>query len=139
MTASDTLLITNKDVQTDLVDYTKTLSAVVALLPSSAEVRELEWQGTDFQYPNVRVSVDLFPSINGCAPYRAEIKFDCFAEDKFSDNAQAIAGAIQKAYHRVPFSINGRIYSSSIVTQVTKAQRSIYAWVSSVSITALVN
>lgn len=139
MTPPDTLLITNDDIQAAIVDYTKTLTSVVNLLTTSNEIRELNWQGDDFVYPNVRVSVDLTPSINGCAPYRAQIFFDCFSEDKSSHEAQTIAGAIQKAYHRVVFSQNNLKFSSVIVRNIRRAQRSIYAWQSTVEVEVLVN
>lgn len=98
------------------------------------EVRESEWQGTDFIYPNIRVGLDFIPSINGCGPDAADVYLDIFAEDKSSKLASSIASTLYGLYHKKPFTRNGIRFSVVVVRKITKPERSIYAWMSRVHI-----
>lgn len=126
---------TGNDVQASCVGYTKTKTSITTLVPT-AEIRELEWQGTTFSYPNVRVSVDFYPAVNGCQD-RADVVFDIFSEEKSSNQASAIAGAIYSAYHRKPFTFLGVNFFMVIVQKVDKPTRTIYGWQSKVTVSVL--
>ena len=55
-------MIDNDDIQAGLVAYLKAqTTTIVALLDSSGEIKEDQWQGTTFLYPAVRV--DLGPQL----------------------------------------------------------------------------
>ena len=128
---------TGKDVQEAIISYSKSQSSLTSLLPTgTVEIRELEWQGEQFQYPNVRVSVDFYPPVNGCQP-SAEIYFDIFSEKKSSMEASTIAGVIQNIYHRKPFTLGNVKFFSMIVTEVSSPNRGIYAWQSRVKVRSL--
>lgn len=127
---------TGKDVQEAIISYSKAQSSLTSLLPTgTVEIRELEWQGEQFQYPNVRISVDFFPALNGCQP-SAEIYFDVFSEKPSSYEASNIAGVIQNIYHRKPFTTNGLKFFVVIVQEVSSPKRSIFAWQSRVKVRA---
>lgn len=101
---------------------------VTALLGSSREVREVEWQGADFSYPNIRVTLDYFPSIERCGPDDADIYLEIFDEQKSSKKANHIASVIQEEYHGKPFTRNGVRFSTVIVRVIEHPDRDIYAW-----------
>lgn len=98
------------------------------------EIREIEWQGTDFVYPNIRVGLDFMPSINGCGPDDADVYIQVYAEDKSSKLCSTIASQIFSMYHKKPFINNGIQFSTVVVRKVSKPTRSIYAWMSEVHI-----
>lgn len=101
---------------------------VTPLLGSSKEVREVEWQGVDFSYPNIRVTLDYFPSIERCGPDDADIYLEIFDEQKSSKKATHIAAIIQQEYHGKPFTRNGIRFSTVIVRAIERPDRDIYGW-----------
>lgn len=129
---------TGNDVQAAVVAYSKSKTQLTSLLPDANQIKELEYQGTTFTYPGVRVSVDFYPARNGCQD-RANVFFDVFSEEKSSDQASTIAGVIQSLYHRKPFSASGVNAFSSIVTKVAKPQRDIFGWKSQVELSIIIS
>lgn len=129
------MTVTMEDVQKDWIASLKSKTAITSLLANGAEeVRECEYQSDKFDYPNVRVGVDFTPSIEGCGPDDAEVYIEVFSDEKSSKKAQHIAGLIQTTYHKVPFSLNGRRYSTVVVRKHLSPDRSIMAWVVKVPI-----
>lgn len=136
---------TSDVLQAGMIAHIKSQTSVVALLTAGGtgaqEVRECEWQSTDFKYPNIRVSVDLFPTINGCGPDKANFLIETFSEQKSSLEAETIASTMAKLFHKHPFSVTVTMPNQSpttlkfpivVVTEVMKAERSIYGWLSKV-------
>lgn len=125
-----------ESVQADWIASLKSKPQITSLLVKGGaeEIRECEYQSTQFEYPNIRVGVDYMPSIEGCGPDDADVYIEIFSEEKSSKQASHIAGVIQNLYHKIPFSINGRRYSTVVVRKIIKQDRSIYAWVVKVPI-----
>jgi len=107
---------------------------ITSLLCAPNEIREVEWQGTDFCYANIRVAITFRPSINRCGPDDADIELEIFSEEKSSKQATHIASVIVGLYHGHTFEMNGIKFSTVIVREVTKPERSIYAWMVKVKI-----
>lgn len=128
---------TGSNVQAAWVAHLRNQPTLVALLPSAANIKELQWQGDEWTYPAVRVSVDFYPSINGCIP-RASVFISVFSEEKTSKQASTIAGTIQRLIHRKPFTSVGVTSFMVIVQEVTHPDRSIFAWQSSLKINSLI-
>lgn len=99
-----------------------------------AEIRETEYQSTEFTYPSIRVSLDFKPSIEGCGPEDADVYLEVFSEEKSSKQATTIGSTIYELYHKIPFTSNGIRFSTVIVREVSKPDRSIYAWLSKIHI-----
>jgi len=118
-------------VQADWIASLKSKPTVTSLLVGSGaeEIRECEYQGDKFIYPNIRVGCDYKPSINGCGPDDADVYIEVFSEQKSSKEAAHIASTIVPLYHKRAFRINGRKYSTVVVTKLDKPNRSIWAWV----------
>lgn len=131
-------MTTGNDVQAVFLADLKAKATVTSLLASAGSIKENQWQGTDFVYPAVRLSVDFFPAINRCL-HRAEIIVSVFSEEKSSDQASSIAAAIQNAYHGIPFKRNGIQFPTIIVSRVDAPDRSIYAWESRVHLNVQVS
>lgn len=107
---------------------------ITSLLGTPREVREIEWQGTDFDFPAVRVGLDFFPAIERCGPDDAEVHISVFSDEKSSKKASHIASLIYQTYHGKPFTQSGVRFSTVIVRKVEKQDRSIYAWQKDITI-----
>lgn len=128
---------TGNDIQASWIAHLKSKPTLIALLANSGQIKELQWQGEEFVYPAIRVSVDFFPSVNGCIP-RANIFIDVFSEEKTSKQASNVAGVIQNLVHRKPFTSVGVTSFMVIVQEVTHPERSIFAWQSSIKVNTLI-
>lgn len=123
------MTVTAENVQADWIASLKSKSQITALLHNGAEeVRGCEYQSTQFFYNNIRVGVDFMPSLEGCGPDDADVYLEVFSDEKSPKEAAHIASLIQTTYHKIPFSINGRRYSTVVVRKIIKPDRSIYAW-----------
>jgi hypothetical protein len=127
------------EVKSAMISYLKSQSTVTTLISGSAEIREASWQGTEFKFPAIRVAVDLFPSINGCGPDKADFLLESFVAEKSSLDADTISSAMYKLFHKKPFISNGLKFSVVVVTKITKAQPSVYGWKSQLFLTTQVN
>lgn len=101
---------------------------------SSEEVREVEYQSTDWIYPCIRVAVEFLPSRIYCGPDGAEIEIQVYSEQKSSKQAAKIASQIFEQYHGHPFTLGTTRFSAVVVRKVSKPERSIYAWMTTVHI-----
>ena len=90
------------DVKRFLISRMKSDTAIVAALPIARkdDIREIEWQGTDFGYPNIRVHVESFerhtPGVE-CKLFDVAANILVFAEDASSLKADTIASVIWDA------------------------------------------
>lgn len=89
------MLQSTQDIQAGLIQYLKGQSSVTSLLPTGTqvEIREAEWKGTDFLYPNVRVAVESNPDLS-CEYSICNVTFEVQSEQKSSMEAMTIASAI---------------------------------------------
>lgn len=125
--------MTGNDVQALFLANMKTRTAITSLLASNSQIKESQWQGPEFVYPAVRISVTFLPAVNRCLDM-AEIDVVVFSAQKSSDEASTIAGAIQTEYHGKPFKQSGTQFPVAIVEKVNAPVRSIYAWESAIKI-----
>lgn len=100
------------------------------------EVREEQYQATDWTYPCIRVCVDFKPSINRCGVDDAYLDIICYSAEKSSKQSVHLASLIQTLYHGKNFSQDGHMFSTVIVLDVSKPMRSIWAWETTVKIHA---
>lgn len=138
---------TSDEVRAAGLAYFKSQTSITSLLASSGSIKEAQWQGTDFVYPAIRLSVDFMPSINRCGPDKAEWTIETFSEEKASMQAETISAALARLLHGHPFSIQIQLpnqpvttvkFPVVIVTSVEKAERSIYGWRSQVNLSTQV-
>lgn len=125
--------------QSAWIAYLKSKVQLVALLDSSLQIKEQQWQGDEFKYPAIRVAVDYFPSVNGCGTDDIDVMIDVFSEEKSSKQAAHIAAVLQSILHKHPFSQNGVKFPMVNVQKIHKPFRDIFAWKVSVPIKGLAN
>ena len=125
--------------QSAWIAYLKSKPQLTSLLSSSLQVKETQWQGDEYTYPAVRVSIDYFPSVNGCGPDDIDVFIDVFSEQKSSKEAAHISAVLQSLLQKHPFTQNNVKFPMVWVKEVKKPIRDIYAWKSQVVIKGLAN
>jgi hypothetical protein len=90
------MTITLQDIQAALIAKLKAATSVTFLITDGAkEIRELEWVGSVFTYPNVRVRVESFSRIDAdCDKFNVTASVYVFGENASSKTCNTIASAI---------------------------------------------
>lgn len=133
-------MLRNDQIQAALVAYLKGRTNITTEVTHEIdgedviEIREDQWQGEDFSYPNVRVR--LLPSepimAENCNLMRFGVAFQVFSQTESSLEADRIAGIIGNELHERQFSSNDIAFSLR-VSSLTPALRSdLYSWRSEV-------
>jgi hypothetical protein len=133
------MMVDTETLQASWIAYLKSQPSLVALLDSSLEIKEYEYQADHFKYPGVRVSVDHFPSVISCNPDNIDVFIDVFSEEKSSKQAAHIAAVLTSILQKHVFTQNGIKYSMVWVKEVKRPVRDIYAWKSCLLIKGLAN
>lgn len=128
-------------VQSAWISYLKSLPQVTALLINGGadEIRETQWQGDVFRYPNIRVQVDYMPSILNCGPDDIDVFIEIFSEQKSSKEVAHIAAVLTGLLRRVQFSQNGLKFPMVEIEKIEHPVRDELAWKSVIKIKGLVN
>lgn len=95
-------MIPNDEVQAAIISKLKAGSTITSALPSSAEIKEAQYQGTDFLYPGVRVKVGT-QTQNRASPFCGfgylSFTVRVFSEQKSSQQADDIMGRVNTYLH----------------------------------------
>lgn len=89
-------MIGNNSIQAAIISKLKAdvaLTAWLTLAGSSDEIREAQWQGTDFELPAVRVNVGInAPFEDSCYPENCDVAFivSCFSEEGSSSQVDQL-------------------------------------------------
>lgn len=91
-------MLPNNEIQADIVAKLKASTLVTALV-TAAEVREIQWKGTSFVYPNIRVALGKQVPVDNLTCPIVKMPFDvvCFSENASSKEADKIAYAVMVA------------------------------------------
>lgn len=88
----------NDLIQSAIVAYLKSQATILAELPDDDEIREEQWQGSTFTYPNIRVRlISNIPLENNCDGSTVVMSILAFSEEASSHEADRIAGIINTA------------------------------------------
>jgi len=131
--------VDNETAQSSWIAYLKSKPQLTALLSSSLQVKETQYQGDQFDYPAVRVAIDYYPSVNGCGPDDIDVFIDVFSAEKSSKEAAHISAVLLSILQKHPFTQNGIKYPMVWVKEIKKPVRDIFAWKSCLVIKGLVN
>jgi len=118
-------VLRNDQIQAAIISYLKNNSDITGELPAGAtEIREDQWQGDEFTYPNIRVRlINNDPDMKQCDLH--SVLFSClvFSESTSSQQADTIAGIIGITLHERSFMSNNIAFSAT-VTDLVPAIRS---------------
>lgn len=94
----------NADVQAALVAYLKSKTVLVSELSTTEDIKEDQWQGTEFIYPAVRVRIiSSIPKEVNCDWWEITLGIQVFSEQASSEEADEIAGIINTVLHNKGF------------------------------------
>lgn len=128
----------NDQIQETIVAKLKASSAVIAEVPA-VEIREDQWQGTEFTYPNIRVKmISNKPENVTCDRADVTLSIQVHSEDASSYPADRIAGIIANVLHRSPFSSSGLTFSLRITNLVPAIRSDTRTWRSEVVMAGIV-
>lgn len=132
-----TSFIRDDQIQAGLVSYLKSKTTITSLLDSANEIREDQWQGTEFLYPNVRVRL-----MNNRPYQECFHSFDCgiqvFSEEASSREADQISGIIAGEFHIKGFTSNSLAFLVSVTNVVPAVRSDTRTWRSEVLLRGIV-
>lgn len=93
-------MISDYQLQADLIAKLKTITSVVALLPDGVNgIKELQWQGDTFQYPAIRLDIEdggyEFDEQERCNLYFVEFSVYVFSQERSSKQCSQIKGLLE--------------------------------------------
>lgn len=95
------MTVTLTDVQAALISKLKTTPSITSLLPDPKEVREIEWVGSVFTYPNIRVRGAEFERKNpDCDIFIVKMNIFIFGENASSKTCNLIANEVYNLLDR---------------------------------------
>ena len=115
-------LIDNYQLRTALVSMCKDIAVIPATLTDTDEIRELDWMGEKFSYPNIRITCSI-TALGQCAPYDAQATISYFSEQKSSKQAIQSQGIIAKSLHNVNKTYNSVKMTNIQVTSLPDAEQ----------------
>lgn len=95
-------MISDELLQADLITKLKGITSVTSLLPDGVGgIKELQWQGDNFQYPCVRLDIEdagyEFDDQERCNLNFVEFSVYIFSEERSSKQCSQIKGLLEKA------------------------------------------
>ena len=125
-------LPSNNEVQAAIVARLKAQTTVTAEVVAT-EIREDQWQGTDFSYPNIRVKMlHNRPQEDNCNKTLIDVSVQTFSEDASSLPTDRIAGIISNVLHTVQFSSGSLHITLRVVDLVPSTRSNARTWMSEV-------
>jgi hypothetical protein len=135
-------MITNTQQREAWVQYLKSQASITGLLTDPLEIREADWKGEIFSYPNIRVqAVDVRPHINpNCAQSYGTVIISVFSEEKSSKQADQIAGAIANYIHGNTFTASGvKFWMVSVSDLIAAIAESDVVWKAEIHVSTLMS
>jgi len=127
-------MISDELIQADLLTKLKTISSVTSLLPSGTySIKELQWQGESFSYPNVRLDLEdnsyYFDEQEKCALQQIEFTIYVFSEERSSKQCSTIKGLLENALTGLGFSgTNSKFSRLRLLDNVTAFREDERTW-----------
>lgn len=130
--------VSNEEIRAALIARIKATPAVTAHLPSADEVREVEYQGTTFSYPNVRVRLIDNRRFANCY-HEVTLGVQVHSEKDSSKEAETISGIIGETLNDVAFSSNNLTFILRITNLVPAMRVDERTWRSEALFTGVVS
>ena len=130
----------NDLVQTALIARLKANASIITAVTAD-EVREDQWQGTDFVYPNIRVHIISNVPDRGadCNKATVDVSFLVFTEDDTSRHADRIAGIINTVLHDVNFLQSGLRFTLHTTNLVPAIRSDTRTWMAEAKMSGTVS
>jgi hypothetical protein len=122
-----------------MIAFLKGKATITAYVPA-VEIREAEWQGTTFTYPNIRVRIlrNVPLGRTGCMQ-EVDIGIQVFSEKDSSLQADEIAGIIANELNDKQFTSNSIAFATIVTNNLEAIRVSTTTWRSEVLLNATIN
>ena len=120
----------NDLIQGALIDYLKTKANVTDLLPDAAstEIRENQWQGREFDYPNIRLRLISNIPRDDCNKTDITLSWEVRSEEASSAEADKMCGKIHVELFNKSFTQNDLHFSLWTTNQVPAIREDTRTW-----------
>lgn len=132
-------LIRVDEVRASIIMAILSNATIMAELDDVTEVRELNWKGTEFSYPNIRVEIQRVPPDpnRNCGQSFIGSIF-AFSENSSSTQADRIAGIIADEYDDKSLSSNGIFFTNFSVVPVGAIAQDERTWRGEVQVESMI-
>lgn len=113
-------------------------ATILALLIDADEVREFNWKGQEFTYPNIRVRINSITPFHDCYQ-RLDASIMFFSETASSEECETAIGVIANEYHEESFTQNGIRFSEIGVDPIPAISENVRTWRGEVQLNCLIN
>ena len=132
-------LIRADEVRAALIIAVLNNANIIAELDDVAEVRQFNWKGTEFSYPNIRVEiVRVPPDPNRNCGQSFNGSIYVYSEESSSTQADTIAGIIANEYDDKNLSSNGIFFTNIRAIPIGAIAQSERIWRSEIQLESLV-
>jgi len=131
-------LIRADQVREAIIDVLEANATIMALLSDANEVREANWGGMEFTYPNYRVRINSITPFEGCYQ-NLDASVYCFSEEKSSQEAEEMAGTVSNELHEDSFTQDSIRFSHIVVDVIPAIRENSLVWRSECQIRSLIN
>jgi hypothetical protein len=131
--------IDNEVFKSTMIAELKSRPAITNLFSSPLAIREVQWQGDEFGYPNVRLRVISNEPIGTTGCYHTvQVGVQVYSEEKSSKEVEHISGIIAKDLHENNCFTQGGITLILRLTNIVPALRvDERTWMSEILLTAI--
>ena len=130
----------NDEIKQGIIAKLKASSSVTAELGAATDIKESQWQGTEFDYPAIRVRINSNIPVGSAdcgAAFTASILV--FTEDASSAKCDEIAGIISEVLHDTQFVSAGMNFGLWRTNLVPAIRRDTRTWRAEVLVSGRVN
>ena len=127
-------MISDNDIQSDLITKLKTITSVTALLGDGVSgIKELQWQGDSFLYPCVRLDIEdvgyEYDEQERCGLDFAEFSVYVFSQERSSKQCSQIKGLLENYLTGLGFTgANGKYNRLRLMDNVPAVREDDRTW-----------
>ena len=131
-------LIRADQVREAIIDVIEANATIMALLDDVNEVRESDWKGMEFTYPNYRVRINSITPFEDCYQ-NLDASIYCFSEEKSSQEAEEMAGTVANELDDKSFTQDSIRFTNVSVDIIPAIAQDELTWRAECQIRSLIN
>ena len=131
-------LIRSDQVREAIIDVIEANATIMALLSDANEVRESDWKGMEFTYPNYRVRINSITPFEDCYQ-NLDASIYCFSEEKSSQEAEEMAGTVANEFKDISFTQDSIRFTNVSVDIIPAIAQDELTWRAECQIISLIN
>jgi len=130
-------MIPNNELQAAIIAYLLDKDDITSELGDADDIREDQWQGRLFGYPNIRVKMISNTPFNDDCGSRFSVSIMSFTEDTSSQRCDRLSGIINRKFHSKAFRSNDIAFSCRTTSLTPAIRQDVRVWRSEVVISGI--